>query len=115
MDNKAGKGIITCTCRVCGKKYTLTKGKINYFKSRNLELPKRCQECIENKRYRSDDDYYGRGLQQNTYQQALDLYGPRINVNGGLMDSPGFEYTGNDGNYDHFTQSFVGKKRDFKR
>lgn len=109
------KGNITRICKACGRRFILNKSKIEYFKRRNLELPKRCQECIDTKRYRSDDDYYGRGLHKNTYQDALDLYGPRINVNGGLPNSPGFEYSGNDGNYDHYTKDFAGKKRDYKR
>lgn len=33
------------TCKQCGKEFELTEGEISFFKSKNLELPKRCKEC----------------------------------------------------------------------
>lgn len=33
------------TCKQCGKEFELTEGEISFFKSKNLELPKRCKDC----------------------------------------------------------------------
>ncbi len=37
--------MITKKCRQCGKKFTLSDGEIDFFKSKGLELPNRCAEC----------------------------------------------------------------------
>ena len=34
-------------CVSCGKQFTLTDREINFFNSKNLDLPKRCEECRE--------------------------------------------------------------------
>ncbi len=37
-------------CKQCGKEFALTQLEINFYKSKNLAIPKRCQECrAENK------------------------------------------------------------------
>ena len=35
------------TCKDCGKEFTLTEGEIEFYKSKGLNLPKRCKECRE--------------------------------------------------------------------
>lgn len=35
------------TCKQCGKEFILTKSEIDFYKSKNLSLPKRCKECRE--------------------------------------------------------------------
>lgn len=35
----------TRKCSQCGKKFTLTDGEIDFYKSKNLHLPKRCKDC----------------------------------------------------------------------
>ena len=38
------------TCVQCGKEFELTNGEIGFYKSRNMNLPKRCKACrAENK------------------------------------------------------------------
>lgn len=38
------------TCIQCGKEFEITQSEINFYKSKNLQLPKRCKECrAENK------------------------------------------------------------------
>lgn len=37
--------MINRTCKQCGKKFTLTDSEIKFYKSKNLELPKRCSDC----------------------------------------------------------------------
>ena len=34
-----------CQCKQCGKKFNLTEGEIEFYKSKGLSLPKRCKEC----------------------------------------------------------------------
>ena len=35
------------TCKQCGKEFILTQFEIDFYKSKNLSLPKRCKECRE--------------------------------------------------------------------
>ncbi len=35
-------------CKECGQEFELTSGEINFYNSKNLELPKRCKKCREN-------------------------------------------------------------------
>lgn len=32
-------------CKQCGKEFELTQSEINFYKSKNLSMPKRCKEC----------------------------------------------------------------------
>lgn len=32
-------------CKDCGKEFTITDSEIDFYKEKNLELPKRCSEC----------------------------------------------------------------------
>ncbi len=36
-----------CKCVQCGKIFTLSDSEIEFFKSRNLSIPKRCKQCRE--------------------------------------------------------------------
>ncbi len=35
------------TCVSCGKQFTLTDREIGFYNNKNLDLPKRCEECRE--------------------------------------------------------------------
>ncbi len=37
--------MIKRTCKQCGKEFILSDSEIKFFKSRNLNLPKRCKDC----------------------------------------------------------------------
>lgn len=37
--------MINRTCKQCGKKFTITDSEINFYKDKDLELPKRCSNC----------------------------------------------------------------------
>ncbi len=37
-------------CKNCGKVFELSDGEIDFFKSKNLQTPKRCKECRQAKR-----------------------------------------------------------------
>lgn len=36
---------MTKKCVQCGKSFTLTKSEIDFYKSKNLNIPKRCKDC----------------------------------------------------------------------
>ena len=48
--------MIKRTCKQCGKSFTLTDSEIQFFKSKGLELPKRCSECRKNNRNNSNEN-----------------------------------------------------------
>lgn len=37
--------MIKRTCKQCGKNFTITDSEVQFYKSKGLELPKRCSEC----------------------------------------------------------------------
>ncbi len=37
-----------CKCKQCGREFILTEGEIEFYKSKNLNLPKRCKDCRKN-------------------------------------------------------------------
>lgn len=37
--------MINRTCKQCGKKFTITDSEIQFYKSKDLEFPKRCSDC----------------------------------------------------------------------
>ncbi|MDD3277955.1 MAG: zinc-ribbon domain containing protein [Lachnospiraceae bacterium] len=44
-------------CKQCGEEFTLTQSEIKFYKSRNLELPKRCAKCRQmNKQQKRKDE-----------------------------------------------------------
>ncbi len=38
---------MTKKCVQCGKSFTLTQSEVNFYKSKNLSIPKRCKDCRE--------------------------------------------------------------------
>lgn len=43
-------------CKQCGKEFVLSQSEINFYKSKNLSIPKRCKECRDaNKQARGND------------------------------------------------------------
>lgn len=43
------------TCKQCGKEFVITQSEINFYKSKNLSIPKRCKECRQsNKQQRGN-------------------------------------------------------------
>ncbi len=44
------------TCKQCGKEFELTKSEIDFYKSKNLSLPKRCKECREQNKLKREAD-----------------------------------------------------------
>lgn len=43
------------TCKQCGKEFVITQSEINFYKSKNLSIPKRCKECRQNNKKRSEN------------------------------------------------------------
>lgn len=47
-----------CTCKQCGKTFELSDSEIDFYKNKNLNLPKRCKECRQaNKQKRGSLPY----------------------------------------------------------
>lgn len=43
------------TCKQCGKEFEISQSEISFYKSRKLQLPRRCKDCREaNKQKKSD-------------------------------------------------------------
>lgn len=57
-------------CKQCGKEFELSESEINFYKSKNLHIPKRCKECRqENKQKKSGKvQDYRSSDRQNKYQ-----------------------------------------------
>ena len=36
-------------CKQCGKEFELSEGEIRFYEKKGLELPKRCQQCRDQK------------------------------------------------------------------
>lgn len=43
------------TCKQCGAEFTLSENEIAFYRSKNLHLPKRCENCRRENRKTSDD------------------------------------------------------------
>ncbi len=61
-------------CQNCGKKFNLTENEINFYKSKNLELPKRCKKCRELNKERKE------AAKTNIVENAFDLFKTRKSV-----------------------------------
>ena len=44
-------------CKDCGKEFELSSGEIQFYKSKNLTLPKRCKDCRNKKNENRNLDY----------------------------------------------------------
>lgn len=54
------------TCKQCGKEFVITQSEINFYKSKNLSIPKRCKECRQNNKKRNENT--GKEQTSMTYQ-----------------------------------------------
>lgn len=79
------------TCKACGKEFELSQGEIQFYKSKNLELPKRCKECRDknkvnrtNTQTAKQTSYHTQNTKSNTYgTQAAQPNENRIQNNSG--------------------------------
>ena len=85
-------------CKVCGKKFIFSAGEQEYFYKNGLVDPKRCKSCRDKKQQLHEEAKYiglgsitGKmGTKKSSYLDHAQTYGPSINVNSGLPNSPGF-------------------------
>ncbi|MBD5159672.1 MAG: hypothetical protein HDT23_05445 [Ruminococcus sp.] len=55
---KESKNIMKIICKQCHKEFEITASEIEYFRSKNLNIPKRCKNCREiNRRINNPDNY----------------------------------------------------------
>ena len=65
------------TCKQCGKEFELSESEVSFYKSKGLELPKRCKSCREkNKGYSNST-----GQQQNSVKTRSGTGGVSWNGN----------------------------------
>ena len=51
--------MIKRTCMQCGKDFTLTDSEVNFYKSKDLDIPKRCSECRKKNKDNNNNDLSG--------------------------------------------------------
>ena len=44
-------------CKQCGKEFVITQSEINFYKSKNLSIPKRCKECRQSNKAQKGNVY----------------------------------------------------------
>lgn len=54
------------TCKQCGKEFVITQSEINFYKSKNLNIPKRCKECRKSNKARKEVE--AAALETTSYQ-----------------------------------------------
>ena len=120
MSDMTDKKIIhkdeTRKCTVCGREFIFTGGEKAFYLEKGLtRKPNRCPEC--RKKNKKRDSRFD-GLEQITgkmdvrssnYFRHTEAFGPSINVNGGLLNSPGYKQVG-ERNGDLLFEGKVGKK-----
>ena len=61
------------TCKQCGKEFVITQSEINFYKSKNLSIPKRCKECRKSNKARKEAEAVVResaSYQSNTKRKS---------------------------------------------
>ena len=53
-------------CKQCGKEFELSNSEMEFYKSKNLELPKRCKECREHNKRNGSSRSNGQAEQKQT-------------------------------------------------
>lgn len=95
------KGTLQVICAECGKVFPVTKGERDYYRSKGFKMPKRCSECR---------GMPSIGLRKNRYFESIQTYGPNINVNGGLANSPGYVMEKMNDVEMRYSTDYIGKK-----
>lgn len=59
------------TCKQCGKQFGIDDGEIQFYKSKNLSLPKRCKECRQSNKLEKDnqdftESYSNKNIKKNS-------------------------------------------------
>ena len=95
------KDTLQVICSECGNVFPVTKGERDYYRSKGFKMPKRCPNCrgIPNI-----------GLKRNRYFDGIQTYGPNINVNGGLANSPGYVMEKMNNAEMRYSTDYTGKK-----
>ena len=94
-------------CTTCGKAFPFYESERRYYLQKGYKPPKYCKGCRVLKGIPLP------GMKKNTYQNGVELYGPNINVSGGLLDSPGYSLSKMKQGEMEFSSDYLGKKRKF--
>ena len=60
------------TCKQCGKEFVITGSEIQFYRSKNLSIPKRCKDCRT----------------KNKQDKEADVYKKRENIQNKIIDGP---------------------------
>lgn len=106
-------------CQDCGEIFVFTSGEQEFYNKKGFVYPKRCKLCREKKKqsFEEEKKYIGlgsitgkMGTKRSSYLEHAKIYGPSINVDGGLPNSPGFRRgREKNGTVEYTTK--VGKKK----
>ena len=79
-------------CVMCGKEFVFSAGEQRFYFSKGFKSkPKYCPECRKQKKYKGLNTITEKmEVSSSKYLNHTQLYGPSINVNGGLPNSPGY-------------------------
>ena len=68
-------------CKQCGKEFELSESEINFYKSKNLHLPKRCKECRQENKQKKNGrvQEYETPDMKNKYQSLSNSSSSRNN------------------------------------
>lgn len=67
------------TCKQCGKEFVITQSEINFYKSKNLNIPKRCKECRQRNKTRNEKTIHNEVNPSN--KMSANESGNRLNNN----------------------------------
>ncbi len=58
-------------CKECGREFEITSGEINFYKSKNLELPKRCKSCRDRDKNRAQESHSHKSTKNKLITAAI--------------------------------------------
>ena len=105
-------------CKDCGKFFVFSAGEQTFYNEKWLNDPVLCKSCRDRKKLFAEAGKYiglgsitGKmGTKSSSYLEHAQTYGPSINVDGGLPNSPGFRRGKEKNGMVEYTAK-VGKKK----
>ena len=103
-------------CKQCGAEFELSESEIQFYKSKNLSLPKRCKQCRNQNKQQtpSYNNYNNNGYSNNSYGNDNSNYGNNSYYNGNNNYSYNSYCNRNTAN-NSFYQNNIKKKKLKKR
>ena len=51
--------VVKDTCKDCGDAFTMTRSHVEFFTERQLQVPKRCEDCLNQRRLQRETQEHG--------------------------------------------------------